>query len=119
MKGSRIKNLVEEQIKIYNEEKGELEAEDTIKALDFWGKYSLKFNEVMNKIQDHLVVKVREGCSKSSGLTNMSTKYIDESIVEILDGGKKSVPTLLGSFGTEVEIIIKLQFHVYIVLSII
>ena len=47
MKGSRIKNLVEEQIKIYNEEKGELEAEDTIKALDFWGKYSLKFNEVM------------------------------------------------------------------------
>ena len=109
MKGSRIRDLFEEQLQIYNEEKWELEAEDTIKALDFWEKYSLKFNEfwdreVMNKIQDHLVVKVRERCSKSSGLTNMSTEYIDESIVEILDGGKKSVPTLLGSFGTEVEI---------------
>ena len=109
MKGSRIRDLFEEQLQIYNEEKWELEAEDTIKALDFWEKYSLKFNEfwdreVMNKIQDHLVVKVRERCSKSSGLTNMSTEYIDESIVEILDGGKKSVPTLLGSFVTEVEI---------------
>ena len=89
-KMSNIEELLLEELKRYEKDNGRFDKADFVKALEFLKMYSKRFKElwdkeVLKQIQDHLIVRVEERCMKSSGLTNMSTEILEESIEKILN----------------------------------